>query len=175
MEPGRDDAIAAVRRFNRFYTRQIGVLPDGFLDSPFSLAEVRVLSELAHGDNPTASQLRRELGLDQGYLSRILRNFARLGLVAGERSKLDGRQRHLSLTEAGRLAFAQLNERSNDDIGQMLGRLTDTDHQRVVSAMGLIERALARGLDDGAVLREHRAGDMGWVVSRHGALYASEY
>src|ERR687884_513277 len=97
-----DPVVSAVRRFNRFYTRRIGVLDEGHLRSPFSLAEVRILYELAHRDEVTAAELAKELGLDAGYLSRIVRRFQKQGLVARRTSAADGRQRHLRLTAAGR-------------------------------------------------------------------------
>src|SRR5947209_19366265 len=112
-----DEAIAAVRAFNRFYTERIGVLREGYLESPFSLAQVRVLYELAHRDRATAGALARELGLDPGYLSRILRGFQRQGLVARQRSAADARQSDIWLTDEGRAAFAPLDRRSHDDIG----------------------------------------------------------
>jgi DNA-binding MarR family transcriptional regulator/GNAT superfamily N-acetyltransferase len=172
-----EDRVAAVRRFNRFYTQRIGVLHEGMLDSPFSLAEARVLYELAHRDQPIARELERELGLDPGYLSRILRGFQRQGLVERQPASDDRRQRPLSLTEAGRDAFAPLDARTRADIGAMLGRLAAPAQTQLVAAMETVERLLNPALP-GEVsysLRQHRPGDMGWVTSRHGALYAEEY
>jgi DNA-binding MarR family transcriptional regulator/GNAT superfamily N-acetyltransferase len=176
-ETGFDARVATVRRFNRFYTKQIGLLHEGYLESPFSLSEVRVLYELAHREKPTAAELGRELGLDAGYLSRILRGFERRRLVERTASKDDGRQSHLALTERGRAAFAPLQARSHADIGAMLRKLSGADQKRVLEAMHAIEGLLG-GKPEGKapyVLRPHQPGDMGWVVHRHGALYAQEY
>src|SRR5437867_4198005 len=135
-----EQRVEAARRFNRYYTRKIGVLHEGAYRSPFSLTEVRVLYELAHGDAPTATALGRDLGLDAGYLSRILRGFERRGLVLKTRSATDGRQSHLSLTAQGRKVFAPLNARSHDEVAAMLGRLPPAAQARVVA------NALASGL-----------------------------
>ena len=169
--------VEAVRRFNRFYTKRIGVLHEGLVGSPFSLAEARVLYELASFRQTTATQLRQELGLDGGYLSRILRRFDRAGLIDGKRSKTDGRQRLLRLTEPGQEAFAALDSRSRIDIGAMLGALTRADQRRLVAAMHVVEDALAAGPERRTpyLLRPHQPGDMGWIVHRHGLLYAEEY
>ena len=172
-----DDNVSAVRRFNRFYTRRIGVLEEGHLHSPFSLAEVRVLYELAHREDPTAAELAKELGLDAGYLSRILRRFEQRGLVGRTPSAADGRQSHLRLADAGRETFATLNARSSDEIAAMLAPLSPAEQRRLVEAMGVIERLLGAGAEPRTpyVLRPHQPGDIGWVISRHGALYAQEY
>jgi DNA-binding MarR family transcriptional regulator/GNAT superfamily N-acetyltransferase len=169
--------VEAVRRFNRFYTRQIGVLHEGLLQSPFSLAEARVLYELAHRAGPTASELGKDLGLDPGYLSRILRDFAERGLLDKTPSKLDGRQSHLALTAQGRKAFAPLDSRSRDEIGAMLRELPPAEQTRLVDAMETVERLLGGrpGPKVPYLLRSHRPGDIGWVIHRHGALYAQEY
>ncbi|MBV8494466.1 MAG: MarR family transcriptional regulator [Alphaproteobacteria bacterium] len=169
--------IATVRRFNRFYTQKIGVLQEGLLESPFSLAEARVLYELAHRDRPTASDIARDLSLDPGYLSRMLRGFQRRGLVRRQVSASDARQRRLSLTPAGRAAFAPLDTRSREDIGSLLGSLPDVDQQSLVAAMTRIERLLSPGSAalPAYVLRPHRPGDIGWITWRHGVLYAAEY
>lgn len=173
-----DRRIGAVRRFNRFYTGQIGVLRDGLLGSPFSLTEVRVLYELAHRDQPTATELGRALGLDAGYLSRILRGFERRGLIDKARSHADGREALLSLTRKGRLTFAPLDARSSAEIGGLLRRLSPRGQARLVEAMRTIENLLGgtgRGDQGPFLIRPHQPGDMGWVVHRHGVLYAQEY
>lgn len=171
-----DARVRAVRRFNRFYTQKIGVV-GRYLKSPFSLAEVRVLYELAHRDGLTATHLGRELGLDLGYLSRILRGFERRRLITREPSESDGRQSFVSLTAQGRQAFAPLDARSRDEIGELLGTLGEGAQARLVEAMHTIEALLGAPPEARApyVLRPHRPGDMGWVIHRHGVLYAQEY
>lgn len=172
-----DQRTAAVRGFNRFYTRQIGLLREGFLESPFSLAEVRVLYELARSEGTTATELGESLRLDAGYLSRILRGFETRGLIRREPSPLDARLRMLQLTDAGREAFASLDRRSRDDIAALLSALAGDDQDRLVHAMATIERILGNpaGRIAPYVIRPLHAGDMGWVVHRHGVLYTREY
>ena len=169
--------IAAVRRFNRFYTQRIGMLQEVWGNSPFSLAEARVLYELAHRDKPTASEIAAELGLDAGYLSRILRGFKARGMITKERSRTDGRQSLLALTARGRNAFAPLEAHSNQEVGRMLRPVPASGQTRLVTAMQQIEGLLAPQPErTGAyLLRPHRPGDMGWIVARHGVLYAEEY
>jgi DNA-binding MarR family transcriptional regulator/N-acetylglutamate synthase-like GNAT family acetyltransferase len=169
--------IAAVRRFTRFYTQRIGVLQEGLLQSRFSLTQGRVLYELANRAQPTASELAKDLGLDAGYLSRILRGFERQGLLRRTASKSDGRQNLLAITDRGRKAFAPLNARSREEIGTMLRQLSLGEQESLVDAMGAVERLLGAPRETRApyVLRPPAPGDMGWVVSRHGALYAHEY
>jgi DNA-binding MarR family transcriptional regulator/GNAT superfamily N-acetyltransferase len=172
-----DRRIAAVRRFNRFYTQKIGVLEEGLLRSPFSLAEARVLYELAQRETATASAIGRDLALDAGYLSRILRSFAKQGLIDKRASAADRRQSFLRLTRKGADAFAPLNARSREQITALLGALPATDQRRLVEAMAAIESLLGAAPEHRApyVLRPHQPGDMGWVVQRHGALYTQEY
>ncbi len=169
--------IDAVRRFNRFYTKQIGVLLDRLLQSPYSLTEARVIYELAECQATTATALSADLGLDPGHLSRLLGGLRTAGLLDKRRSASDGRQRLLSLTEVGRQAFAMLDGRSRAEVGAILAAHPATDQRRMVAAMTTIAGVL------GAVprarppymLRPHQPGDMGWVVHRHGVLYSEEY
>lgn len=172
-----EEKISAVRQFNRFFTRQIGVLREGLLHSPYSLTDARILFELGHRDGMTASALCRELGLDAGYLSRILAKLEQQGLLEKVRSDNDGRQRLLSLTAEGRKAFMLLDQRSRDEVGEMLGELSEEEQQRLLRAMQTIESVLTRGFkfSEPFVLRAHEPGDMGWVTHRHGVLYAEQY
>jgi DNA-binding MarR family transcriptional regulator/GNAT superfamily N-acetyltransferase len=177
----RDQRIAAARRFNRFYTRQIGVLRKNFLDSPYSLGEARVIYEIASDQSPTASDIGRALDLDAGYLSRVLRNFEKRGLVERNISAKDARQSHLALSPRGRKAFALLDGLSQRDIGTMLDKLPSVDQSRLIAAMSTIETLLESG--PRTTPKEHRAyklrdpvpGDFGWIVKRHAELYALEY
>jgi DNA-binding MarR family transcriptional regulator/N-acetylglutamate synthase-like GNAT family acetyltransferase len=152
-------------------------LREGYLESPFSLTEVRVLYELAHGEETTAGELGEELGLDAGYLSRILSGFQKHGLIRKRPSEADGRRRLLRLTERGRGAFAPLEARSRSEIGAMLGGMSIAGQERLVEAMRAIERLLSFRPDPAVpyLLRPPQPGDMGWVVHRHGVLYAREY
>jgi DNA-binding MarR family transcriptional regulator/N-acetylglutamate synthase-like GNAT family acetyltransferase len=176
-QPGLDRRIAAVRRFNRLYTQRIGLLQEAWLESPFSLTEARVLYELSHRDRPTATAIGGDLALDAGYLSRILRDFARRGLLARQTSPADGRQRLLSLTARGRKTFAPIDARSQQEIGALLSGLPGAKQSNVVDAMREIEHLLGARAEPKApcILRPHAPGDMGWMVSRHGALYAQDY
>jgi DNA-binding MarR family transcriptional regulator/N-acetylglutamate synthase-like GNAT family acetyltransferase len=169
--------IQAVRAFNRFYTRQIGVLREGLLKSPFSLTELRVLYELAHRDQPAATELCQQLGLDPGYLSRILCGLEKRGLVRKSASQADGRQSLLGLTARGKETFATLDARQSEDVATMLHQLPSAKQARLVQAMRVIETVLGKRPESRTpyILRPHQPGDMGWVVHRHGVLYAQEY
>lgn len=170
----------SVREFNRFYTRHIGVLGEAHLGSRFSLTEIRVLYELAHRENPTASEIGEALGLDRGYLSRTLRAFKRRGFIS-TKPGADKRRTHLSLTAAGRKAFAPLDRQAREAIVGMLEPLRAAEQQRILHAMRAIRAAF--GDESKATtrtaatysLRTHRPGDMGWIVHRHGVLYSQEY
>jgi DNA-binding MarR family transcriptional regulator/GNAT superfamily N-acetyltransferase len=167
----------AVRRFNRFYTRQIGVLRKNYLNSPYSLGEMRVLYELAHGAT-TASDIGRALDLDAGYLSRVLRSFEKRGFISRKPSRADARQSHIALTARGATAFAPFERRSQDFVGGMLGKLKPDDQTRLVAAMTTIETLLGEppvAAKPSYTLRAPRHGDFGWIVSRHAELYAQEY
>jgi len=174
--PSADPLVQAVRGFNRFYTRKIGVLDEGHLDSPFSLAEVRVLYEVAHRRQPSASELARDLGLDAGYLSRILRSFRGRGLVARTPSREDGRQSRLALTPKGKQVFAPLERRASEAVAEMLRHLNGGQRTRLAGALDAVQCLLEpRGGQPPYTLRPHRPGDMGWVTHRHAVLYAREY
>lgn len=175
------DHIASLRRFNRFYTRQIGVLRKNFLDSPYSLGEARLLYEIASRKTATASAIGRALSLDAGYLSRVLRQLERRGLIRRRVSQNDARQSYLTLTPGGRRAFAALNRRSQRDAWAMLQKLAPADREHVIAAMRTIETLL-----DGETPRVPRVassyrlrapvpGDFGWIIKRHAEIYAQEY
>lgn len=176
---GIDQRIAAVRRFNRAYTPVIGLLNDGYLNSPFSLTEVRILYELAHREKTTAAELGKALRLDAGYLSRILQGFAKRNLIQRRASKADGRENILSLTQRGRQVFGPLEQRSHAQIGSLLGNLSPADQRSMVESMSVIERLISSPATTTArepyVLRPPASGDFGWVVERHGVLYQQEY
>jgi len=175
-EADQTSGVDAVRRFNRFYTRKIGVLDQQLLQSPYSLAEARVLFELARRDEPTAKEIGAELGLDRGYLSRIIQSFMDKGLVTRKPIPEDRRQFRLKLTTKGRLAFGRLNRSSHDDVGAMLQTLPTRSKQDLINAMATIERLLDGEADRSEiVLRPHRPGDMGWVIQQHGLLYVQDY
>lgn len=168
--------VDRVRRFNRFYTRIIGLLDEAFLGSGFSLAEVRVLFELAHTSGWTASALGEALSLDAGYLSRILTRFTKRGLIARVRSKEDARQSEIALTAKGRSAFAPLNQTSHDRIGAILAPLEKRRRTALVDAMASIKQALDTKAEITPLLiRRHEVGDVGWIVHRQAILYAKEY
>ena len=173
------ERVETVRAFNRFYTRRIGVLHESLLDTQFTLTESRLLWEFAHRTSTTATELARSLELDAGYLSRLLGSFKHRGLIKATRSKDDGRQMHLSLTAAGRRAFAPLDTRSQQQVSALLRTLAEPQQQQLLQAFAQIGRLLDSSDERAArapyLLRPHRAGDIGWTVSRHGALYAQEY
>ncbi|MFF5985754.1 bifunctional helix-turn-helix transcriptional regulator/GNAT family N-acetyltransferase [Prauserella flavalba] len=172
-EPER---IAGVRAFNRLYTRVIGVLDEGLVGSDYSLSEARVLYELAQQDVHDVPELRKRLDLDAGYASRLLAKLEGQGLLARERSESDARRQTVRLTELGRKTQATLEQSTDAQIGELLGDLTDSDQRRLLAAMGTITRLLGGHRSDPTlVLRPLRAGDYGWVVQRHGELYAREY
>ena len=169
--------IAAVRRFSRFYTRQLGLLQESLVHTPFSLTEARVLYELAHREPTTATALAADLDLDHGYLSRIFRRFGEAGLIKKTPTPGDARQSVIAITAKGRKAFAPLNKGSHDQVAELLGRLSPAEQARVVAAMATVENLLQPSTQRPPLLllRNHRPGDMGWVTSAHGALYAQEY
>lgn len=183
MAPDTGTQIVTVRRFNRFYTGRIGVLEERLLHSPFSLTEARVIYELAQRESATATDLVTDLRLDAGYLSRILRGFHERGLVEKRVSPEDRRRNLLSLTAAGRAAYERLDRASSDEVGGLLASLAPLERERLVGAMHEIEELLSPvrsrpepgRADAGVVLRAPRPGELGWVVYRHGVLYADEY
>lgn len=173
-----DNRIDQVRKFNRFFTRKIGVLREGLLHSSYSLTEVRILFEIANSENPTATKLSRELGLDTGYLSRILARFEEQGLTEKVRSEQDGRQFHIHLTQEGEKLFSLLDQRSRDEIAEFLNELSEEEQQKFLTAMYDIENILDKKsfkFSEAFFLRTHQPGDLGWVIHRHGVLYAQEY
>ncbi|MEW6633745.1 MAG: helix-turn-helix domain-containing GNAT family N-acetyltransferase [Pseudomonadota bacterium] len=174
--PGKE-RIDAVREFNRFYTRQIGLLDEGLLKSPYSLTEARVLYELAHRDGPVASDLVRDLGLDPGYVSRLLKKFEERGLVERAASEADARRSSIAITEAGREAFAPLNQDSHDQVRALLDRLAPADQERLVKAMRTVQHLLGDRREPKVpyILRPPQVGDIGWITRRQGMLYAQEY
>lgn len=171
-----DNQVAAFRRFNRFYTRRIGALQGGFLDSEFSLAEVRVLYELAHRGTASASVLVAELGIDAGYLSRMLKAFQRQGLVRRQPSATDRRSRVVQLTARGRARFVRLDQRQREDVVRVLAPLPSSARRDVLSSLSAVEQSLGAPTGPGTIqLRRHRPGDMGWITHRQARLYFEEY
>jgi DNA-binding MarR family transcriptional regulator/N-acetylglutamate synthase-like GNAT family acetyltransferase len=177
LREGLEARIDAVRRFNRFFTRRIGVLREGLLHTPYPLTEARILFEISRRAEVAASDLSRELGLDPGYLSRILARLEQKGLIDKVRSETDARRRLLLLTPQGQDAFSLLDSRSREEVAEMLCELSEGDQRRLLEAMQTIEGVLDKGFkfSEPFFLRQHRPGDMGWVVHRHGVLYAWEY
>jgi len=171
------DAAEQVRSFNRFYTRQIGLLREGLLDTRYSLTQARILYELGTRAGVRSSDLARDLALDPGYLSRLLKNFEKQGLVRRTVSHTDARAQHLAVTAKGRREFEKLNSRSREEIGAMLARMSGPEQQRLVDSMAAIRGLLGTEPEGrpASELRTHRPGDIGWVVARHGELYAREY
>jgi DNA-binding MarR family transcriptional regulator/GNAT superfamily N-acetyltransferase len=171
------DPVQTIRRFNRFYTRQIGVLQEHLLQSQFSLTEVRVLYELAHRENITAKDLCLDLGLDRGYVSRMLQTFEAHGWIQTAPSPDDRRRQFLSLTAKGHRVFDPLERRSSHEVAAMLARLSPSQQKKMLVAIRDIESVLAPSQPTATpyILRQHRPGDMGWVVQRHGELYWREY
>ncbi len=172
----RPEHVEAVRRFSRFYTRQIGLLEEGLLKSPFSLTEARVLWELAHRDAATATELGGDLALDGGYLSRVLRGLQRREVIERRRAPTDGRKFLLSLTRKGRDAFAKLDDASRTQIREILAGLAADERGRLVGAMNTVEALLDPPATraEPFLLRSPHAGDLGWIVQRHGEIYAEE-
>lgn len=169
------DPVAAVRAFTRFYTAQLSVLREGLLDTPYSMAEARIIFELRQRGSADSADLRRTLDLDAGYLSRILARFESDGLVTRRPSQADARRQTVTLTAAGEQAFALLDQRSNEQVHALLKPLTADEVQRLTAAMDTVRELLgAAPRRDAYLLRPARPGDYGWVISRHGALYAEE-
>lgn len=173
-----ESKVHAVRSFNRFYTGVLGVLDEGLLESPYSLTEARVLFELARADATEVTGLRRALGLDGGYLSRLLARFEADGLIARRRLDTDARRQVISLTPRGQEVFADLDTRSSNQVSALLATLTEADQRRILGAMDAIGTLLGTADSDRTrtvVLREPEPGDYGWIIERNGALYAREY
>jgi DNA-binding MarR family transcriptional regulator/GNAT superfamily N-acetyltransferase len=172
-----DSQIAAIRGFSRFYTRKLGIIEPKLLASPWTLQEARIIYEIAQHDSCTATDLVQTLGLDAGFLSRTLQALQRRQVVARKPSKADRRANELALTAKGRAAFAELERRSRHEVGALLAGLDDRERSAVVKAMAVIEQVLEPPAQKpaGFLLRGHRPGDIGWIVSRHGAIYAQEY
>lgn len=175
--PALESQIAAIRGFSRFYTSKLGIIEPKLLASPWTLQEARIIYEIAQHENCTATDLVRTLGLDAGFLSRTLQALQRRQIVARRPSKADRRASELALTAKGRAAFAELDRRSRDEVGALLAGLDDRERSAIVDAMAVIEQVLEPPAQKpaGFLLRSHRPGDIGWIVSRHGAIYAQEY
>jgi len=172
-----ENRIAMVRRFNRFFTRRLGVLREGLLHTPYSLTESRIIYEIANRDQVIAADLSKALGLDPGYLSRILDRFEQQGLIHKVQSPSDGRRLLLRLTPEGEKVYSLIDHRAREEIAEMLNNLSEQDQNRLVQAMNTIEQLLSEGLkySEPYVLRQHEPGDMGWVIHMHGRLFAEEF
>lgn len=177
LQTKKPDRVSRVREFNRFYTRRIGVLQEGYSGGPFSLAESHVLYEIGQRDRPTATDIARELGLDAGYLSRILKAFEVRGYIVREPSRNDARQTLLSMTPRGRKAFAPIETDTIKEVSTMLDALSADEQDRLTTAMSTIETLLGEKDEPRVpyILRPLRAGDIGWVVGRHGTIYGREF
>ena len=178
IDNGNMSDTAAVRRFNRFYTKQIGILRQGYLNSPYSLSEVRTLYEIAHRDRPTASAIAKNLDLDPGYLSRMLARFEKRRLIARHQESADARRSTLQLTAKGRAAFTPLERAADRSIETLLSKLAAPQRRSLIHSMNTIEHLLdppSAASSDPYIIRTHQPGDMGWVIHRHGVLYAQEY
>ena len=176
--PVAPERTAELRAFTRFYTSVLGVLDEGLLHTPYSLTEGRTVFELAQQDATDMADLRRRLGVDAGYMSRIVTRLEADGLLTRERSTVDARRQVLRLTDQGRAVFATLDARSAEQAAELLGRLSDPIQERVLAAMGMIRTVLGDEPTERShtvVLRPPEPGDYGWVVARHGELYAAEY
>ena len=175
--PVSEEKVHLVRRFNRFYTRRIGLLREGLLDTPFSLTQARVLFEIAHQPATRSANLASDLGLDPAYLSRLLATFERRKLISRTQSRDDRRVNHLRLTAKGRAAFTRLDALSREQASELLANLPSAGQQRLTRSMTAIEQLLAPAEKPEPIitLRPHRPGDIGWVVARHGEIYAQEY
>jgi DNA-binding MarR family transcriptional regulator/N-acetylglutamate synthase-like GNAT family acetyltransferase len=175
MDMQHADLVVEMRRFNRFYTRIAGFLEEKLTHSAFTLTEARVVFELANRDAPVASEIARDLGLDPAYLARLLKKFEAAGLVARSPNGADGRRRDLELTADGRAAFADLQSRTDEEVGVLLGPVAAPQRERLSRAMRTIEQVLGEGREATVALRPHRPGDIGWVISRQAKLYTDEY
>jgi DNA-binding MarR family transcriptional regulator/GNAT superfamily N-acetyltransferase len=175
--PPSDDPVQTIRRFNRFYTRYLGLLDESFLNSPLSLTQMRVLYELANHKESTAGEVGNALGLDAGYLSRILSGFEKDSLIDKKESPKDTRQTLLALTRKGWQVFEPLNTRSDQQVRDILSKLSPAKQADLLHSMHTVESVLNPGSEAATsyVLRPHRPGDMGWVIWRHGLLYFQEY
>jgi DNA-binding MarR family transcriptional regulator/N-acetylglutamate synthase-like GNAT family acetyltransferase len=169
------EPVARVRSFNRFYTNLLGVLQEGFLRTPYSLAESRVIFELAHRRTAQLTELRRDLDLDAGYMTRILTRLEADGLVSRERSEADARRQVVRLSRQGQRTFQTLDKRSTQDVAMILSRLSGEEQYRLLASMATIQKLLAGAQAAEVALRQLAAGDFGWVIERHGVLYAEEY